>query len=817
MKEVKPNSPAAIKFLQGMFPKGPWLLVAIDPEDRARLDAATFGPTTLKEAQAYLDRHNGSRNIYFHVNPVMSAMTKKARREDIKEVIQLHVDIDPRPGQDVDEEQKRALALLTTERPKGVPEPTLIVFSGGGYQAFWKLKAPIPINGDIAAAEDAKRYNQQLETLFKADHCHNIDRLMRLPGTVNLPDLKKRQKGRVPALAMVVAENPKAVYPLSAFTPAKDVAPAAGFEGVGTGQTVQVDTGNIERISIEELKDRYDISDKVLEIIVQGESPREEVVKKKLEESKDVSRSAWLFEVCCALARAEVPDQIIYAVITDPTYGISDAVRITKSGKKLSASAVHNYAVRQIERAKEYAVDPLLMKMNERHAVIGNAGGKCQVIEEQYDEGLGRTALTFQSFGDIKNRYNNKRVQVGTDKAGEPIYMPMGDWWLKQEKRRQYERIVFDPSGTAGPEAYNLWRGFAYESRPGDGHQRYLKHVLDNICSGNVEYYNWLIGWMARAIQYPAEVGGVAVVLRGDRGTGKSQFALHFGRLFGRHFIHTSESKHLTGHFNQHLRDCLCMFADEAFFAGDKKHESVLKTLVTEPTMMFEKKGHDAVPGPNYMRMIMASNSDWVVPAGPHERRFFILDVGADQRQNAPYFRAIAEDMNNGGYENLMHFLSSYDLSGWNVYAFPRTDALRQQQTLSLSVEEQWWLSKLEAGAIMDADEAWPHSSYTKAVYFDYNRWASASRGPGAKVMTENSFGRWLTHFVKGIEKEQRYKQPVTITGLRGEPVQIGSPSIYVWPSLSGLRAAWEGRYGPRDWTIKQSSEPRDPPNELPF
>ena len=160
----------------------------------------------------------------------------------------LHVDIDPRAGEDLEAERARALGLLTTNLPAGVPAPTVIVFSGGGYQGFWRLEEPIPINGDLAQAEDAKRYNQRLETLFGADQCHNIDRIMRLPGTVNVPDERKAKKGRVPMLAHVVPMGDWPSYPLSRFEPAPAVRSASPGTAGGNTPLPSVSTWS-QRIS----------------------------------------------------------------------------------------------------------------------------------------------------------------------------------------------------------------------------------------------------------------------------------------------------------------------------------------------------------------------------------------------------------------------------------------------------------------------------------------------------------------------------------------------------------------------------------------
>jgi hypothetical protein len=59
--------------------------------------------------------------------------------------------------------------------------------------------------------------------------------------------------------------------------------------------------------------------------------------------------------------------------------------------------------------------------------------------------------------------------------------------------------------------------------------------------------------------------------MRGGRGTGKGMFVRAFGSIFGQHFTHISHSKHLTGNFNAHLEDCVVLFVDEGFWAGDKQ------------------------------------------------------------------------------------------------------------------------------------------------------------------------------------------------------------------------------------------------------
>ena len=324
----------AIAFLRRVRPEGPWTLTGIIPDGST--DTETFGPETEAEALAWLEARSGRMNLYWMVSTPMRPLTKKGSKEDVKEAVAIWVDMDPKKGEDP--EAARADAIARLEEGTHAPPPSIVIDSGGGVQAFWLLDEPLYIGGNIPAAEEFERYHQQLETDFKGDSCHNLDRVMRLPGTINLPDRRKREKGRKPRLATLLEFHDERVYSLAEFTP--------GPPRIATG------TGGQGKVRLEAAPPPLDldtlpaaVSQRARMLIVQGCDPDER--------GRYGSRSEPLFAVCCELVRVGCDDDTIAAVIMDPDYGISGSV-LDKRGGAL------RYAARQIERAREFArdVDP---------------------------------------------------------------------------------------------------------------------------------------------------------------------------------------------------------------------------------------------------------------------------------------------------------------------------------------------------------------------------------------------------------------------------------------------------------------------------
>lgn len=363
------------------------------------------------------------------------------------------------------------------------------------------------------------------------------------------------------------------------------------------------------------------------------------------------------------------------------------------------------------ESAKDNSHDKI-DELNREYAVTF-FGNKVCILKEAGSLNAPTQSLSLIRESDFLLYFKNINITVNKDDNSKNVNL--GKYWLEHEDRRTYKGIVFNPNKT--PEGYyNLWKGFSYKPAAGNC-DRYLQHIKEIICNGNQVLYEYLITWMAYAVQKPGDRPEVAIVLRGGQGTGKGTFVHGFGKLFGDHYLQISQSKHLVGNFNSHLMNISVLFADEAFWAGDKQGESTLKAIITEPQLAIEPKGKDLIKVPNRLHLIMASNDDWVIPAGIDERRFAVFDVSEKRKQDTDYFAAIQNQLESGGYEALLDYLLKWDLTKVNLRSIPKTDALLEQKLLSLSPIEKFWNECLWDGLLLPDHDDWNNEIPTDFLY----------------------------------------------------------------------------------------------------
>jgi hypothetical protein len=266
--------------------------------------------------------------------------------------------------------------------------------------------------------------------------------------------------------------------------------------------------------------------------------------------------------------------------------------------------------------------------------------------------------------------------------------------------------------------------------------------------------------------------------------------------LFGQHSRHVSSAKHLAGNFNAHLRDTCFLFGDECYWPGDKQAEGTLKRLLTEPTLLIEAKGRDAITVPNYLHVLLSSNEDWVVPAGENERRFFMNHVSEAKMQNELWFKAIDDQLNGGGYEAMLFDLMNYKLDDWHPRRVPKANGLISQQARSLSPLDSWWVELLESGTLMGCDPEEPNRAVSNK--YEY------------KVVV-NLSDRWVTQL--GLYDQARSIEPrlrnhtsdhqlgayLKERGCNNEK-KVMRRQGWTFPPLSKCREDWEKRFPGWEW-----------------
>jgi hypothetical protein len=209
----------AVAFLEKLRPGGPWVLVAIVPDGEPTATTAF----TADQVAVFIRTHNGKANLYYQVNPTRTPMSKKAAKTDIAAIEYILGDCDPASDETPEAAKGRYLEQLNGAFE---PKATAGVDSGNGIQGLWKLEERITlgelINGKFSAEDQAKiadaeaRAAAVMQRLGAKAGTQNIDRILRLPGTINLPNAKKRKEGRTECRAKLLWFDDTS-YPLEAF------------------------------------------------------------------------------------------------------------------------------------------------------------------------------------------------------------------------------------------------------------------------------------------------------------------------------------------------------------------------------------------------------------------------------------------------------------------------------------------------------------------------------------------------------------------------------------------------------------------------
>lgn len=420
-----------------------------------------------------------------------------------------------------------------------------------------------------------------------------------------------------------------------------------------------------------------------------------------------------------------------------------------------------------------YSPDEALQFLNKRYCWIKTLGA---IICTEGDH------VDFRNISGFKVSYNNRKVRL-TDKKT----MPMGDFWLQSFDRRTRECMGLWAHPKVAPvDGFNLWRGFAVEPKEGDC-SLLIEHIYNVVASGNEELADYIIMWIAWMFQNPGIPAETVIALRGTEGVGKSLLGKALRKIIG--YTHstqiTDHEQFIAGRFNKYMQDCVFLFGDECYWAGSKSLEGKLKGLITESTIRIEPKGIDVYEVNNALHMMLSSNNEWIVPAGPDARRFVVADVSSARIGDVAYFNALHVEMDNGGREAFLYKLLNLKLDLWHPRTIIHSQALDEQKELSLPPEKEWLLSLLDDGTLP------VESSLLKASAINWRssqaiRNHANSTVPAMKNISDKRLGLML----KSIGAERKRNT-------------TGNNKGWVFPTLAQARELWNKNYFSKAWPVE--------------
>ena len=739
--KIQKKLDAIVNFLRAHVRGGLIFLMAMLPMGGVPL-ARTFRSDEEDELREFIAPLLGKRNIYFGANPLKRPIRKKPSKEDMASMSHLWVDIDLRPGVDRETELERILERISAFSPR----PTTLILSGNGVQAIWHLDEPMSNDGDYDGLESC---NKQLEARLGGDACHNIDRILRVPGTLNLPTKKKKALAYTEVMSELVWQEDRSVR-VEEF----ELLPERAVE------LLRKDG---------KLKDRWLGDDTGL---------------------MDTSRSGFDLSLVALLKHRGLSREDTEKVLRLFPHGKYSDIRDERDFDRCWEKADEGG---RADLDCHQAIDEL----NKEFAVV-LTGGKTSIIHESDAEDGGKD---FDLLGpDAFRLWLQNRYCTVVGSKGKLTSLGLSKVWLDNPRRRQYHKIGLWP-GRDVPGAYNMWHGFAVEEKEGDC-RLFRWHLYQNVCQCNRQRYKYLLAWLADIVQNPGRKAGTAIVLVGKQGTGKSIVGDIMARLLGRHHRQVASLRFVTGRFNAHLKDCLFLQCDEAFFAGDPTAASTLKSLVTSPKLSIEFKGKEAIWIENLLRLLITSNALWVVPAGLEERRFATFEVGTDHMQDRAYFGAIMEQIDDGGAEALLHFLKNHKYSRVDLSQLPQTTALRDQKELSLPAGIRWILSLLRGGALPGDKQGEGRSP--RPLLYDH--FVDATNKVGTRYKEwEMEIAKLLKEWIPGLAwKQGSYTPPREDEEKRTR--------IWLFPPLGECRKAFEKKTGDVwDWDDQEDWLAEDP------
>ena len=318
------------------------------------------------------------------------------------------------------------------------------------------------------------------------------------------------------------------------------------------------------------------------------------------------------------------------------------------------------------------AAVPALAALQQAFA-ISRIGGQLRLLDRQViraaQQGSPTAAIHF-----IKKQDGDLILKRFIETLPIPVTNPkdvVNSFWLSPNTIENH-RLAFHPIPQPA-DTLNLWVPHTVE--PIQGCWKIIEdYLLEVISDGDLGLFEYLVQFVAHALQYPEEKPGIMIVLIGAEGVGKGFLVRLLEVLWGATTLQVSDIAAITGNFNAGLERAFWVALDECMFKGDKKSQDRMKSLVTEPAIQVEQKYEPSRTIESFHRFIACTNHAQWGQIRSDDRRYLFIKVSDCHKQDTTYFGLLSNALNDGvTVPALAYYLVNLDITKFNPRSKPQT------------------------------------------------------------------------------------------------------------------------------------------------
>ena len=384
---------------------------------------------------------------------------------------------------------------------------------------------------------------------------------------------------------------------------------------------------------------------------------------------------------------------------------------------------------------------------------ISRIGGQLRLVDRQVIREAQQGSLT-AAVHFIKKQDADLILKRFIESLPIPVVKPaevVNSFWVSPNTI-EYHRLAFHPIPQSA-DTLNLW--VPHTVVPTQGCWKIIEdYLVDVICAGDLALFDYLIRFLAHALQCPEEKPGIMIVLIGAEGVGKGFLVRLLEALWSATTLQVSDIAAITGNFNAGLERAFWVALDECMFKGDKKSQDRMKSLVTEPAIQVEQKYEPSRTIESFHRFIACTNHAQWGQIRSDDRRYLFIKVSDCHKQDTKYFSQLSKALNDGvTVSALAYYLINLDISKFNPRNKPQTAEGFEQKRRSLTGFARYWFEVLDkgsfdlggdhyaAGSLSYEEELFVTSQSLIEKYKDYNHAAERYEAIQAKTIREEIKG----------------------------------------------------------------------------